>query len=482
MTAPNGRRDLTAGPIGRTLLLFALPTLGSSILQSLNGSINAIWIGQFLGERALAATTNANIIMFLLVAATFGFGMAATILIGQNMGRRDIDAVRRVLGSALGLFAVISTLTVGIGWWAAPAILRALATPAEVYPLALAYLRVIFVAMPPGFISVLLTMALRGVGDSITPLKFMALGSVLDVVLNPVFILGLGPAPALGIEGSAVATLIANSGSLLALVAYIYAKDLVIRLRGAEWRYLIPTPELLKTILVKGFPMGLQMLVVSTSALAMMGLVNRHGTATTAAYGAANQLWTYIQMPAMAVGAAVSAMAAQNIGAGQWDRVGRITQAGLRMNLLLTGALVVLVTLLDRHVLWLFLGSEPGAIAIAARINLIGGWSFILFGVSMVLAATVRANGAVVGPLVILAISMFPVRFGLANAFSPMLGADAIWWSFPAGSLASMLMTIAYYRHGGWRKGRLAQATTPQECEEQALAEGQPTNKAMPVG
>jgi len=97
-----GRRDLTAGPIGKTLLLFALPTLGSSVLQSLNGSINAIWIGQFLGERALAATTNANIIMFLLVAATFGFGMAATILIGQNMGRRDVDAVRRVLGSALG--------------------------------------------------------------------------------------------------------------------------------------------------------------------------------------------------------------------------------------------------------------------------------------------------------------------------------------------------------------------------------------------
>lgn len=486
MKPPSGRRDLTAGPIGRTLLLFALPTLGSSVLQSLNGSINAIWIGQFLGERALAATTNANIIMFLLVAATFGFGMAATILIGQAMGRRDVEAVRRVLGSALGLFVVISSLTVVVGWWSAPAILRALATPAEVYPLALAYLRVIFVAMPPGFIAVLLTMALRGVGDSITPLKFMALGSVLDVVLNPVFILGLGPLPALGIEGSAVATLIANTGSLLALVIYLYAKDLVIRLRGAEWRYLIPTRELLKTIVVKGFPMGLQMLVVSTSALAMMGLVNRHGTSTTAAYGAANQLWTYIQMPAMAVGAAVSAMAAQNIGAGQWDRVDRITRAGLRMNLLLTGVLVLVVTLLDRHVLWLFLGREPEAIGIATRINLIGGWSFALFGVSMVLAATVRANGAVVGPLVILAISMFPVRFGLANLLEPSLGADAIWWSFPAGSLASMLMTIGYYRYGGWRKGRITVAAGPvagkEECEEQALAEGQPTNKAMPVG
>lgn len=477
-----GQRDLTAGPIGKTLLAFALPTLGSSILQSLNGSINAVWIGQFLGERALAATTNANIIMFLLVAAVFGFGMASTILIGQNMGRRDIDAVRRVLGTSLGLFALISVLTVGVGWIVAPAILRVLATPAEVYPLALAYLRVIFVAMPAGFLSVLLTMALRGTGDSLTPLKFMALGSVVDVALNPLLIRGYGPIPALGIEGSALATLIANSVSFAALLAYIYAKDLPIRLRGAELRYILPDRALLKTIVVKGIPMGLQMLVVSTSALAMIGLVNRHGTTTTAAYGAANQLWTYVQMPAMAVGAAVSAMAAQNIGAGRWDRVDRITRAGLMMNLALTGGLVALLTLLDRHVLWLFLGQDAGAIGIATRINLIAGWSFILFGVSMVLSATVRANGAVVGPLLILAVAMGPVRFGLAYAFEPVIGADAIWWSFPAGSLASMLLTIAYYAHGGWRRGRITAGAADHSAGEEAKADCEPTGRSMPVG
>ncbi len=120
----------------------------------------------------------------------------------------------------------------------------------------------------------------------------------------------------MGIGGSATATLIANGVSLVALLLYIYGRDLPIRLRGAELGYIRPDPALLRTILVKGVPMGLQMLVVSTSALAMIGLVNRYGTSTTAAYGAANQLWTYVQMPAMAVGAAVSAMAAQNIGAG----------------------------------------------------------------------------------------------------------------------------------------------------------------------
>ncbi len=474
------QRDLTTGPIGRTLLLFALPTLGSSILQSLNGSINAIWIGQFLGERALAATTNANIIMFLLIAAVFGFGMAATILIGQNMGRRDVDAMRRVLGTSLGLFTVLSIATVVVGLFAAPAILRVLATPAEVYPLALAYLRVIFVAMVPGFLTVLLTMALRGTGDSITPLKFMALGSVVDVALNPLLIRGFGPIPALGIEGSALATLIANGVSLVALLVFIYARDLPIRLRGAEWRYIVPDRALLRTIVIKGVPMGLQMLVVSTSALAMIGLVNRHGTATTAAYGAANQLWTYVQMPAMAVGAAVSAMAAQNIGAGAWDRVGRITRVGILTNLALTGGLVAILTVLDRHILWLFLGQDSAAVGIATRINLIAGWSFVLFGVSMVLSATVRANGAVIGPLVILAAAMFPLRLGMAAGLEPSWGSDAIWWSFPAGSMGSMLLMIGYYRHGGWRRGRLPAA--PLEGAEKTMADCEPAAKPMPVG
>jgi putative MATE family efflux protein len=473
------QRDLTTGPIGRTLLLFALPTLGSSVLQSVNGSINAIWIGRLLGERALAATTNASLVMFLLVSAVFGFGMAATILIGQAMGRRDIVGARRVFGTAFGLFGMLSVVVVIVGWFAAPAILVTLRTPADAYGLALAYLRVIFVSMPTGFLSVLVSMALRGTGDSVTPLKFMALGSVLDVGLNPVLIRGFGPIPALGIQGSAIATCIANTVAFAGVLAYVYRRDLVIRLRGAEWRYLIPDPALLRPIVAKGVPMGLQMLVVTGSALAMIGLINTYGTATTAAYGAANQLWTYIQMPAMAVGAAVSAMVAQNIGAGRWDRVTQITRSGVGINLAMTAGLILIVAAADRAALGLFLGSDATTIDLAVHINIIGSASFLLFGVSMVLAATVRANGAVVGPLVILAMALFPVRLGVAYLLQPMLGADAIWWSFPAGSAASMVMTIVYYRAGGWRKGQLIPT---EQCEEQAKAEAEPVARQMPLG
>src|SRR5712671_1490368 len=118
------QRDLTAGPIGRTLLAFAVPTLISSILQSLNGSINAVWVGRFLGERALAATSNANMVMFLLMAFVFGFGMAATILIGQAFGRRDLDGARRVVGTTVGGFLPFAAAIAIVGWIGAPALLH----------------------------------------------------------------------------------------------------------------------------------------------------------------------------------------------------------------------------------------------------------------------------------------------------------------------------------------------------------------------
>jgi putative MATE family efflux protein len=477
-----GVRDLTVGPIGRTLLMFALPTLASSILQSLNGSINAIWIGQFLGETALAATVNANLVMFLMFAAIFGFGMAGTILIGQSMGRRDIDAVRRIVGTILGLFAVASILVGFAGWMLAPTLLRLLATPPDMFQLALDYLRVIFLSMPAIFLSTLLVMSLRGIGDALTPLWVMLVSAAIDVVLNPVFILGLGPAPEMGIAGSAMATLIANIVSLIGLVIYIYIRDLPIRLRGAELGYLRPNGPLTRILLAKGLPMGLQMILMSVGALLMIGLINREGSAVTAAFGAASQLWTYIQMPAMALGGAVSAMAAQNIGAGKWDRVGSATRFGVGLNIMLTGAMVLAVGLVDRHVLWMFLGDDRSTIAIAQHVNLLVSWSFVLFGVTMVLSATIRATGAVLAPLIILVIALLPVRIGLATVTRPYFGVDALWWSFSAGSIVALILTVAYYRWGNWRDQRMAVPMSTIEAEEQALASGEPTGMNRPVG
>jgi putative MATE family efflux protein len=483
---PHGR-DLTQGPIAKTLLVFALPTLISSILQSLNGTINAIWIGRFLGESALAATSNANMIMFLLMSFVFGFGMASTVLIGQAFGRKDVDGGRRVIGTAIGSFVFVAAAIAIAGWLFSPALLKLLATPAGAAPLALAYLRVIFIAMPAILILVLLMMGMRGAGDAMTPLWAMLVAVVLDSTLNPVFILGLGPAPRLGIAGSATATVIANYSALIGLLVYMYARDLPLRLKGRELRYLIPDPAILKTIVVKGIPMGLQMIVISGSALALIGLVNREGVDTTAAFGVAMQLWTYLQMPAMALGAAVSAMAAQNIGAGRWDRVSTLTRSGVIQALLITGALVVLLAVADKPALALFLGSHSPALPIARHIQLLVTWSFLLMGVTMVLFGTVRANGSVFGPLIILAIGLVPIRLGFAIGVYPWLQADALWLSFPISSFANITMAVAFYLQGGWKKARMDIGHAPpvdeQECVEEALAAApEPGGRLNPAG
>lgn len=156
-------------------------------------------------------------------------------------------------------------------------------------------------------------------------------------------------------------------------------------------------------------------------------------------------------MPAMALGAAVSAMTAQNIGAGRWDRVSRITGSGIVFNLILTGGLVALLLWADGSAMRLFLGDEAAAVEIGRHIAKLATWGFIPFGVTMVLFATIRANGQVLWPLIILFISMFPVRLGVAYGLQGWLGVDALWFSFPAALVATLMMATLLYVFGNWR-------------------------------
>lgn len=461
---------LTEGPITSTLFWFSLPVLGSNVLQSLNGSVNAVWVGQFLGEAGLTATANANLVLFLMLGAVFGVGMAANIMVAQAVGSKDLDQAKRVVGTSAAFFVIASLAVALAGFLATPSILRWLGTPAEAAPLAESYLRIIFMALPFMYFLTFLMMTLRGAGDARTPLIFMGMTVVLDVGLNPLLIQGMGPFPRMGIAGSATATLIGQVISLVAMIAYIYRRKLPLRLTGDELGYLKPDLAILRATIVKGVPMGLQIIVVSGSALVMMGMVNAHGTVTAAAYGVAAQIWTYIQMPAMAIGAAASSMAAQNVGARQWRRVELTARSGALINLALTGALVVLVYLAEPFLLRLFLPGDAAAIAVSSHINLIVAWSFIMFGVTFVLFGVVRSTGAVTAPLIALAISLLGIRVMFAKLLEPSWGADAIWWSFPVSMAASALMAFGYYRFGGWRKARMAPIRESGEVDPTGLA------------
>jgi putative MATE family efflux protein len=447
--------SLTEGSIPRALVAFSLPILFGNMLQSVNGSVNAIWVGKFLGEASLAAVGNSNVVMFLLFGLIFGFSMASTVLVAQCVGAKNIAEAKRVVGTSAVFFLGVSLTMSALGFALAQRLLYWMQTPADVMPLALAYMRIIFLALP--FMSGIffLMAALRGAGDSRTPFIYLLVSVILDIGLNPLLIFGWGPIPRLGIAGSATATLIAQGVSFCALVVHLYRTKHFLRIRRNELDLFKVDWKLIRLLVTKGIPMGLQMFVVSSSMIAVTSLVNRFGSQETAAFNAAMQLWNYIQMPAMAIGAAVSSMAAQNVGAGRWDRVGKVATTGVLFNLCVGGTMIVLVYALNRHALALFLPSTGAAINIAVHLNSIILWSFVLFGTSFVLFGVVRATGAVMAPLVMLVISMWVVRVPFAYSMLDRWHADAIWWSFPIASVISLAMSSSYYRYGGWRKVRL---------------------------
>jgi putative MATE family efflux protein len=446
---------LISGPIAKTLFFFAMPVLLGNVLQSLNGSINSIWVGKFLGENALAATSNANIIMFFLLSTIFGIGMAATILIGQSIGAKNVPQAKRVVGTSALFFVFLSILITAIGTVFTPHILTWMNTPLEVRPFALAYTRIMFLGIPFMFGLNYIMTVLRGSGNSKTPFYFLLLSVFLDIVLNPILIFGMGPIPKMGISGSALSTVIAQIISLVLLVAFLYRQKYFLRITREELALVRLDREILSALIKKGLPMGLQMVVVSSSGLALFNLVNRFGAETAAAYGASTQLSSYIQMPALALGAAVSSITAQNVGAGRWDRVHRTTMIGVMYNFIMSGVVAGIIFIFSRQALSLFLPATGKAIEIGIYINAVTIWSFVLFGVYLVVAGVIRSTGSVMVPLLITFITLWIIRIPLAYYLANTYGEDALWWSFPASFSLAVIITFFYYFFGNWKKAKM---------------------------
>jgi putative MATE family efflux protein len=451
-TSPSG---LTTGSIPRTLFFFSLPILMGNVMQTLNGSINSIWVGKYLGEAALGATANGNTVIFLLLGAVFGMTMASTILIAQYYGAQKLDEAKRVVGTSATFFLLLAVIFSVAGTFLSEPILRAMQTPPESLAMAVSYIRVLFLALPVSYFYFYLIAALRGAGDSRTPFIYLVLSVVLDILLNPVFIFGLGFAPAMGVAGSALATVIAQVVSLAGLLIHIYRRKNPLVLHRGEWHLLRPNMAIVKSLVLKGLPMGAQMIVMSGSMAATYGMVNQYGAHTTAAFAAAMQLWSYVQMPSLALGAGVSSMAAQNIGANHWDRVSQIARYGVLFNFLLAGSAILLLYIFARSALGLFLPANTPALDIALHINNVVLWSYLLFGMAMVLSGVVRAAGAVMVPLIVLFIALWLVRLPMSWALMPSWQADGIWWSFSTSGVVALCLIGVYYLRGSWKQARM---------------------------
>jgi Na+-driven multidrug efflux pump len=247
--------------------------------------------------------------------------------------------------------------------------------------------------------------------------------------------------------------------SLAGLLTHIYRRKNPLVLHRGEWHLLRPDMAIVKSLVLKGLPMGAQMIVMSGAMAATYGMVNQFGAHTTAAFAAAMQLWGYIQMPSLALGAGVSSMAAQNIGAKQWDRVSQTARYGVLFNLLLAGTAILLLYAFSRPALGLFLPTGTPALDIAVHLNNVVLWSFLFFGMSMVLSGVVRAAGAVMVPLLVLFVSLWLVRIPLSWGLMQRWGADGIWWSFCVSGLVALSLIGVYYLRGTWKQARMTPAT-----------------------
>ena len=442
-------------PIWRSMLTFLVPLIVSNALQSVGQLVSSIVVGRWIGVNALAAISGFFPLFFLLISFIIGVGSGSSILIGQAYGARNEERLKAVVGTTLSftfLLGLVLAVLGGIFTWD---VLRWIGTPQNIIAISVHYARIMFLAMPILFLYIAYTTFIRGIRDSKTPLYFLIVSTGLNLVLLPVFIFGWLGVPRLGVYGSAYASVISTIVTFIVMLIYLKKTNHTLQFDSAVWRHLRMDIGLLKLLLRLGIPSSVNMIFVSLSEIAVISFVNHFGSDATAAYGAVNQVASYVQMPAISLGIAVSIFAAQSIGANQFDRLQQVIRAGVLLNYIIGGVLVILVYLFSTDILSWFLTSGT-TLDIAHRLLMITLWSYLIFGNMQILTATMRASGTVLYPTVFSIISIWLVEVPVAYVLShfTVLGIRGIWVGYPAAFLINLILQYAYYRLS-WKKKRI---------------------------
>jgi putative MATE family efflux protein len=445
-SVPMNNSSATTTPLWRRFLVFLIPLMLANILQSLSGTLNNIYIGQLIGVEALAAVSTFFPIMMLLISFIIGLSAGATVLIGQAWGAKNIDKVKEVTGTTLTVVFLMGIVVAIFGGLYTEQLMTVLGAPANVLESSTAYGRVILIGMPGFFIFLMVTSVLRGVGDTMTPLYSLVGSLLVGLVVTPALILGWGGLPKIGIMAAAVATIAGFMVVLVFLFFYMRAIKHPLAPDAVLLKYLRVNPKLLGLILKLGIPAGVQMIVVSVAAIVVVGMVNRFGSDATAAYGAVNQVTSYVQFPAMSIGLAASILGAQAIGAGNINQLRNISRTAMLLNLLLTGGLVLIAYLFSEHLVALFI-TDPKVIETTQHLLHVVLWSSVVFGWSGILAGIMRASGTVLVPMLISLGCILFVELPLAYLLSRgELGLSGIWWAIAINFTAMFLLQALYYQ------------------------------------
>ncbi|MBR0906035.1 MATE family efflux transporter [Bradyrhizobium liaoningense] len=433
-----------------TFLRFLAPLMLGNALQSLFGTVSNVYLGQMIGIDALAAVSAFFPVMFFLFAFVMGLSTGATVLIGQAFGAGEHDRIKLVVGTTLAIGLLFSIAIALIGGIFSRELMMALATPANILDQASAYARIMLLTMPLGFVFLLMTAMIRGVGDTVTPLLALALSTAIGLMLTPVLIRGAFGLPASGITSPAWAAAIANTLTLIALAAYLLRKQHALAPDAALLHHLRLEGAVLGKILGIGLPSAIGMVVMAIAELVLLGLVNGFGSSATAAYGAVNQVMGYTQFTAMSISIAVSILGAQAIGGGDRVRLDGIVRAGIAFNLVLTGGLVALIYLAPRAVLGIFI-TDGAVLDLAKELLYIALWSSVPFGLATVFSGAMRAAGVALMPMLLSILAIVAIELPAAVILSRTIGLEGVWAAYPIVFCAMFVLQMGYYLLV-WRK------------------------------
>ncbi|MCP4313607.1 MAG: MATE family efflux transporter [Bacteroidetes bacterium] len=456
-------KDLTQGSEGRGILKFAAPMLLGHMFQQLYTFVDQIIVGRVLGKEALASVGASFPIIFTLIALIIGIATGGTIVISQFFGAKDFKKVKRAIDTIFIVMAITAVVMTVVGLTFSEDIFRLIKLPEELMDSANSYFTIYVSGLVVFFGYNSVAAILRGLGDSITPLYFMVLATVLNIGLDLLFIIRLG----WGVEGAALATIIAQGVAFMVAVFYLNSNHELIRFNIREFAF---DWEIFKQSLRIGLPTGMQQTFVAIGMLALMSIVNGFGTDVVAAYTAAGRLDSLAIIPSMVFATALSTFVGQNIGAGKLDRVKKGLSRTLLMASLVAIGITALIIIFKTPLMGLFT-TDQEVIRIGGDYLTIVTSFYLLFTGMFIYSGVMRGAGDTLIPMFITLFSLWIIRIPVAvflsqesihflgfNIRGAGLGAEGIWWSIPSGWGMGMVLSIIYYRTGRWKNKSVVKA------------------------
>lgn len=433
------QQDLTQGNILKVFCLFALPLFYSSLFQQLYGTVDLLFVGEFLGKQETAAVGASGIIVTCMIGIFTGVSVGTGVIVSQFRGAKDTANIRSCIKNAylLGMFGGVVITIFGLLF--SEMALELLNTPENIMEPALVYIRIYLLAVIPMIFYNISSGILRALGDSRTPFQILATGGILNVFLDALFIAMLK----WGVAGVAIATLLAQT--FTAVIAF--QKVLLSENSVKEFsEILFPDSQMLKRILTVGIPLGLQSMIITFSNLAVQYNINGFGEDAVAAFAIYFKAENLIYLPILAFGQAMITFTGQNYGAGLKER---IRKGVISCNLLSMGVMAVLsavVLFFGRQILGVF-SDDPAVIEEGLRIIHVSFPFYFLYAILEVTGAVVRGIGKTTQSMFIIICNLCVVRITILSIFTAVF--HSIEWVaavYPITWCLTAVSFVVYYR------------------------------------